>query len=71
MYRNIILPVVLHGFETLSLILSEEHTQRVFENSVLRKVFWPMRNEVTGSGGDCIMRSFVICTAHHTGLPFV
>jgi hypothetical protein len=26
------------------LTLSEEHTQRVFENTVLRKVFWPKRD---------------------------
>jgi hypothetical protein len=43
-----ILPVVLYGCETLSLTLSEEHTQRVYENSVLRKVFWPKRGVVTG-----------------------
>jgi len=48
MYGNIILPVVLYECETWSLTLSEEHTQRVLKNSVLRKVFWPKRDEVTG-----------------------
>jgi len=48
MYGNIILSVVLYGCETWSLTLSEEHTRRVLENSVLRKVFWPKRDEVTG-----------------------
>jgi hypothetical protein len=35
-YRTIILPVVLHGYETWSLTLREEHTLRVIENRVLR-----------------------------------
>jgi hypothetical protein len=32
----------------LSLTLREEHRLRVFENRVLRRVFGPKRNEVTG-----------------------
>jgi hypothetical protein len=40
-FRNIILPVVLYGCETLSLILREERRQRVFENRVLRRIFGP------------------------------
>ena len=47
-YRTIILPVVLYGCETWSLTLREERRLRVFENKVLRKVFWPKRDEVTG-----------------------
>ena len=47
-YRTIILPVVLYGCETLSLTLREEHRLRVFENRVLRRIFGPKRNEVTG-----------------------
>jgi hypothetical protein len=31
-YKTIILPVVLYGFETWSLTLREEHRLRVFEN---------------------------------------
>jgi hypothetical protein len=46
-YKTIILPVVLYGFETLSLTLREEHRLRVFENRVLR-IFGPKRDEVTG-----------------------
>jgi hypothetical protein len=34
--------------ETLSLSLSEEHRLRVFENRVLRRIFGPKREEVTG-----------------------
>ena len=40
-YRTIILPVVLCGFETWSLTLREERRLRVFENRVLRRVFGP------------------------------
>jgi len=42
------LPVVLYGCETWSLTLREERRLRVFENRVLRKIFEPKRNEVTG-----------------------
>jgi hypothetical protein len=47
-YRTIILPVVLYGRETWSLTLREEHRMRVFENRVLRRVFGPKRDKVTG-----------------------
>jgi hypothetical protein len=42
-------PVVLYGCETWSLTLREEHRLRVFENSLLRRVFGLKRDEVTGS----------------------
>ena len=48
MYRTIILPVVLYGCETWSLILREERKLRLFENMVLRRIFGPRRDEVTG-----------------------
>jgi len=48
MYRTIILPVVLYGCETWSLTLREERRLRVFENRVLRRVFGPKKDEVTG-----------------------
>jgi hypothetical protein len=44
----IILPVVLYGCETWSLTLREEHRLSVFENRVLRGIFEPKRDEVTG-----------------------
>jgi hypothetical protein len=47
-YRTIILPVILYGCETWSLTLREEHRLRVFENRVLRRIFGPKRDEVTG-----------------------
>jgi hypothetical protein len=48
MCKITILPVVLHGFETWSLTLREEHRLRMFENWVLRIIFGPKRDEVTG-----------------------
>jgi hypothetical protein len=47
-YRTIILPVVLYGCEVWSLTLKEELSLRVFENRVLRRVFGPKRDELTG-----------------------
>ena len=38
----------MHGCETWSLTLREERRLRVFENRVLRRVFGPKRDEVTG-----------------------
>jgi hypothetical protein len=46
-YKTIIMPVVLHGCETWSLTLREEHRLRVFENRVLRRIFGPKRDDVT------------------------
>jgi len=47
-YRTIILPVVFYGCETWSLTLWGEHRLRKLENWVLRKIFVPRRDEVTG-----------------------
>ena len=47
-YRSIILPVVLYGCESWSLTLREERKLRMFENMVLRRIFGPRRDEVTG-----------------------
>jgi hypothetical protein len=40
--------MVFYGCETWSLTLREERKLRVFENMVLRRVFGPKRDEVTG-----------------------
>jgi hypothetical protein len=47
-YKTIILPVVLYGCKPWSLTLREEHRLRVFENRVLRRIFRPKIDEVTG-----------------------
>jgi len=47
-YRTLILPVVLYGCGTWSLILREERRLTLFENRVLRGIFWSKRGEVIG-----------------------
>jgi hypothetical protein len=44
-YKIVILPVVLYGYETWSLTLREEHCLRVSENRVLRRIFGPKKEE--------------------------
>jgi hypothetical protein len=36
----------------------------LFENRVLRRIFGPKRDKVTGSEENCVMRSLMICTSH-------
>jgi hypothetical protein len=47
-HNTIILPVVLYGCETWSLTVRVEHKLRVFENRVLRRIFGPKKDGVTG-----------------------
>ena len=47
-HRNVVLSFVLYGCENWSLTLREEHRLRVFENRVLRRIFGPKSDEVTG-----------------------
>jgi hypothetical protein len=47
-YKTIILPVILYGCETWSLTLRVERRLGAFENRVLRRIFGPKRDEVTG-----------------------
>jgi hypothetical protein len=61
--KNIILPVVLCGCETWSLTLREECRLGVFEK-VVRGMFGPKRDEVTGSGEKYNMRTLPICNPH-------
>jgi hypothetical protein len=42
------MPVVLDGCEIWSLTLREEHRLRVLENRMLRRIFGPKKDEVTG-----------------------
>jgi len=46
--KAVILPVVFYGCETWSLTFREERKLRVFENMVLRRIFGPRRDKVTG-----------------------
>jgi hypothetical protein len=47
-YNITILPVVLYGYQTCYLTSRQEHRLRVFENKVLRRIFGPKRDEMTG-----------------------
>jgi hypothetical protein len=47
-YKTIILSIVLYGYETWCLTLREERGLMVSENRVLRRIFGPKRDEVTG-----------------------
>jgi hypothetical protein len=46
--RTIILSDVLHGYETFSLTLREERRLCLLENSLLRRISGPKRDEITG-----------------------
>jgi hypothetical protein len=63
-YRIISLPFVVYGCETWSPTLRKDRRLNVFVNRVLRRMFGPKRDEVTWSGGNYIMRSFLSCTPH-------
>jgi hypothetical protein len=47
-YKTIILPFVLYGYETWLPTIREEHKLWVFENRVLRRIFGFKRDDVTG-----------------------
>jgi hypothetical protein len=63
-YRNIILPVVLYVCETWLLTLKEEHRLTVFKNRVLRRIFGPNRDEVTGEWITLHNEKFMLCTPY-------
>ena len=46
-YRTITLPVVLYGCATWTLILREKRRLRVFNNTVLKRIFGSKGDEVT------------------------
>jgi hypothetical protein len=60
-YKTIILPVMLYGCETWSLML-REHRLRVFENRVLRRIFGPKRDKVTGGWRKLHNEELMVCT---------
>jgi hypothetical protein len=47
LFKNTVLPFVLYGCEIWSFKM-EEHRLRVIEYRVLRKIYGPKRDEVTG-----------------------
>jgi hypothetical protein len=46
--------------------LREERRLRVFENMVLRRIFEPKRDDVTGERRKYTTRSLMICIPHPT-----
>jgi hypothetical protein len=42
----------------------EKRRLRVFESRVLRSIYGPKRDKVTGGGKNYIMRSLMICILH-------
>ena len=46
--RTVILSFILYGYENWSLTLEEEHLLRVFQKKVLRRIFGPKGDKVTG-----------------------
>jgi hypothetical protein len=44
-----ILSVVYYECAAWSVILREEHSLRIFENTALRGMFWPVREQATGN----------------------
>jgi hypothetical protein len=47
-YPTVILPVVFYGCEMWSLMLREEHRLKVFAKRVVKIIFGPKRDQVTG-----------------------
>jgi hypothetical protein len=45
LYETITLPVLSYGCETISFKLRDVHWLRVFQNRVLRNIFWPERKK--------------------------
>ena len=66
--RTMILSVVLFGCVTQSLTLRGERWRRVFENWMLRRIFGPKRDEVTGEWRKLHIEELMICTLHQTHL---
>jgi len=58
-YRTIIFPIDLYGFGPWSHAVREERRLRVSENTVLRRIFGPKKNEVTGELRNHISKSLV------------
>jgi hypothetical protein len=54
---------MFYGCETWSLTLKEERRLRLFENKVLRSIFGPKRDNITGEWSYIIM-SKMICSPH-------
>jgi len=64
-YRTVILLVVLHGYETWSVTVREEHRLTLLKNWVVRKISGAQREEGQETGENYILGSLIACIAHH------
>jgi hypothetical protein len=60
----IISPVALYECETWSVTVREKDRFRVFENTVLRRIFGPKREEVARGLRTLLKEEFHECTSH-------
>jgi hypothetical protein len=69
-FSTFILPIFYMsvGCKTWSLTVQEVPRLRVFQNRVVRRIFWPMEVEVTNLSIKNIMRRFTICSPHQIEL---
>jgi hypothetical protein len=61
-FKIIILPVILCGCKTCSLILTEEHRLNVAESRVLSGIHRPARDEVSGDWKKVHNNDFITYT---------
>ena len=64
-YRTVILPVVLHGYETWSVTLREEHRMTLFKKWDVRKIPGTEGEEGQVTGENYILGSLIDCIVHH------
>jgi hypothetical protein len=60
---NFVCCFVWYGCETWSLAMREQRGLRLLENRLLRKIFWPMRDEVTGEWRKLLNEEFNECNS--------
>jgi hypothetical protein len=61
-YRQLDAVLEILWYTLISRNLAEEHKLRVFEYRVLRRIFGPKRDGVTGGWRKLHKRSFILCT---------
>jgi hypothetical protein len=61
---SLIFPVVLCGYETWSLTLTEKDRGNVFEDGVLRKMHGTKVENLTRIEGNSTARNLIVCSPH-------
>jgi hypothetical protein len=65
-YKNLILPEILYGFEIWSLTLRGEHRLRVYENRMVRGIFRSEGYEIVGGWTKLHIEELHNCTSSET-----